>query len=193
MAPALTEVERIQIREKTPALIMMHGQFCYRAADTILQNNLAEASVEIDALGLYLFDLALRQSKHRSTAYKEELKRRVIDVWTTQAQTAAVDGAQHSRSLVGVVFTKLMKTTGMGGRFLLQTIQERTKYYDECVVICRNSDDMKSCSPVEAVCFAWKQFLVTLARKHPTAIPVIDEKRMATLGEKFMRDLAEVL
>ena len=33
MASALTEIERIQIREKTPTLIMMHRQFCYRAAD----------------------------------------------------------------------------------------------------------------------------------------------------------------
>lgn len=193
MAMELTEIERIQIREKTPALILMHGQFCRRAAGTILRNSLAETNVEIDILGLYLLDLALKQSKHRSTTYKEELKRKIIDDWTTQSQTTAVSGVQQSRSVVGIVFTKLMKSTGMGRRFLLQTLQERTKYYDDCIVMCRDSVEMKSCSPVEAACFSLKQIMMALARTHSTAAPVIDEKQFVTLGETFMRDIAEVL
>jgi len=193
MAMKLTEIERIQIREKAPALVMMHRQFSYYAADTILRNSIAEANVEIDVLGLYLLDLALKQSKHHSTVYKEELKRKVIDAWTTQSQVTAVAGAQHSRSVAGIIFTKFMKSTGMGGRFLLQTLQKRTEYYDDCAEMCRNSVEMKSCSPVEAACFAWKQMLLALARTLTTATPVIDEKGLVTVGEKFMRDLAEVL
>jgi hypothetical protein len=193
MAQVLTYVEEIQIREKAAAIVMMHRQFCYRAADAVLPNELNEAILELDILGLYLFDLTLSQCKSRGAAYKMELKRKVVDGWATQMQMTAEAATQRTHGLTGKIIAKSMRLSGMGGRIIMKELEQSTQKYNECFAMCSNSAEFQIFPPVEIACTICKNKLLAYARQHSITTPVIDETKLFPIGIEFMEDISKML
>lgn len=170
---SLSSFEQTLIREVPARFLVTHRQFCGKIADVL--PGLETAAFEREIFGLYLFQIAVMQSKRFTRLGKLELATKVIEAWASDV---------HSASL-------RQRIPGAADRTVMKELEPCIRYYDAFLASSTRHERLRGMDDTEAATEVFISRLKDFAQHENLPWPKIDKTSVETAAIRHIRVLLE--